>query len=97
MIQLALRLRPFLKEKEDRDRGNMGDEVFILPAYNRALRELQQGRLAPDANGTLRLTFGRLLAPPEGSELNVATTDVAGMLKLAEEKGARLRTMLPNS
>ncbi len=86
MIQLALRLRPFLKEKEDRDRGNMGDEVFILPAYNRALRELQQGRLAPDANGTLRLTFGRLLAPPEGSELNVATTDVAGMLKLAEEK-----------
>ncbi len=32
-----------------------------MPVYAQAQREFHQGRLAPDANSTLRLTFGQVI------------------------------------
>jgi hypothetical protein len=58
LIALALRLRPLEKEQEERDEAYTGAMSLERPRYIAALRELAGGVLAPDANSTLRLTYG---------------------------------------
>ena len=58
LIRLAVALRPIQREIEDRERREAGAEALLRPRYVAALRELRGGEVAPDANGTLRITFG---------------------------------------
>jgi len=58
LIQLALKLRPALKALADRDKAYHGAMSTERPRYIEALRKFQGGALAPDANGTLRVTYG---------------------------------------
>jgi hypothetical protein len=57
-IQLALKLRSFTKEQEQRDKRYEGRMALLRPIYIQAWREYLGGPIAPDANGTLRVTFG---------------------------------------
>jgi hypothetical protein len=57
-IRLALKLRPLEKQIEDHDKMLSGKIALIKPKYLAALREYTDGPLAPDANSTLRVTFG---------------------------------------
>lgn len=58
MIQLALKLRPITKEQETREKQFYGATSIVRNHFVDALKEQAGGRLAPDANRTLRVTFG---------------------------------------
>jgi hypothetical protein len=58
MIQLALAMRPIEKEMEERAKRITGQLTRLTPRYIAALREHAKGPLAPDANSTLRITYG---------------------------------------
>lgn len=57
-IVLARKLVPAIKAQEQRDDDYVGKVVLLRPKYVGAMRAMAGGRLAPDANGTLRVTFG---------------------------------------
>ncbi len=61
-IQMALKLRPLEIEIENTDRAMAGRVTLLKPTYLAALRahakSVGRGPLAPDANSTLRVTFG---------------------------------------
>lgn len=64
MIQLAMKLRPAQKATEDRDHAEEGALLLLRPRYVEALRKFRAETapsappIAPDANGTLRVTYG---------------------------------------
>lgn len=58
LIGLALALRPLEREAEERDHRFAGKMAILKPLYIEALRAFEQRPIAPDANGTLRLTYG---------------------------------------
>jgi hypothetical protein len=58
IVKLALLLRPFLKASQDRDEKYTGQMALLKPRYIEALRAMRGTEIAPDANGTLRITYG---------------------------------------
>jgi hypothetical protein len=58
LIQLALALRPLLKESEDRHEAYLGRMAILKPKYIDSLRSFRQETFPPDANSTLRITYG---------------------------------------
>ena len=58
LIRAALALRPFEKELEAREKRIAGARSTLEPRYMQALRAFSPTVLAPDANGTLRVTYG---------------------------------------
>jgi hypothetical protein len=59
LVKLALALRPAHKAQEDREKAAAGAMLLLRPKYVAALQEMDpQKPIAPDANGTLRVTFG---------------------------------------
>ncbi len=57
-IKLALELRPVLQAFEDNGKAYSGDTILDRVRYMDALRSKAGGVLAPDANSTLRITYG---------------------------------------
>ncbi len=68
-IELALELRTKTKATEDRDKKFTGAMSNLRPLFVEAMKEQRGGNLAPDANRTLRVTFGtvRGYAPKPGA------------------------------
>ncbi len=58
LIQLALKLRPLQKEAEDRQQRFDGKMALLKPKYIEALKAFKKEPFAPDANSTLRITYG---------------------------------------
>ena len=58
LIALALELRPLAREAEARREASAGRMAALKPRYMEALRAFRQGTFAPDANSTLRITYG---------------------------------------
>jgi hypothetical protein len=59
-IQLALALWPTVKAQEKIDDGRYGDNLVLSPKYAMAMHEALDGFLSPDANSTLRVTYGTI-------------------------------------
>lgn len=57
-VKLALTLRPMQKAKEDREDALSGALEVLRPRYIEMLQKRSEAPLAPDANGTLRITYG---------------------------------------
>ncbi len=57
-ITLALALRKETKALEEREKVASGAYSLVRPTFIAAMREQKGGLLAPDANGTLRVTYG---------------------------------------
>jgi hypothetical protein len=57
-IQIALALAPSLRAFEAKQEQRAGDRLLHAPRYAVAMREALGGALAPDANSTLRITYG---------------------------------------
>ncbi len=74
-IQMALKLRPLEIEIENSDKAMAGRVTLLKPTYLAALRahakSVGRGPLAPDANSTLRVTFGtvRGYKPSPGADM----------------------------
>jgi hypothetical protein len=57
-VKLVLAIRPELQQREDQRDVYAGATAIDRPLYVAALRDKAGGRLAPDANSTLRITYG---------------------------------------
>ncbi|KAB7768456.1 S46 family peptidase [Xanthomonas maliensis] len=85
LLTLAAALVPAQLQLEDARKAAEGEQLRLRPAYMRALTawRQQQGRvLYPDANGTLRVSYGRVqpLAPRDAVSFAPVTT-VAGIVE----------------
>lgn len=60
MLDFAASLAPLFEERETADLATTGAMARLRPAYFEALRKVSGGTLYPDANGTLRITIGRI-------------------------------------
>jgi len=58
LIQLAVKLRPLQKQMEDRNERFAGKMALLKPKYIEALKAFKKEPFAPDANSTLRITYG---------------------------------------
>ena len=85
VVKLAVALRPLLKAADDRDDAYAGKMALLKPRYIKALREHAGREIAPDANGTLRLTYGtvRGYSPEPGAPVYRPFTDLTGVVAKA--------------
>lgn len=58
MVKVALALRDAYADQHARDDARAGALAVVRPKFVAALREFRKTPLAPDANGTLRITYG---------------------------------------
>lgn len=82
MIDLAAALMPLELDNQQRAKEFAGAMSRVRPMYMQALQAESGGRLAPDANGTLRITFGTVkgYAPRDAVWYNPQTT-IGGILQ----------------
>ncbi len=57
-IQAAQRLWPVVKAEEKKSDIRAGELLLVTPAYAEAMKQVLGGQLSPDANGTVRITYG---------------------------------------
>jgi hypothetical protein len=57
-VQAALRVWPTYKAEEKKADTKAGEVMLLAPLYVEAMKEALGGALAPDANSTLRVTYG---------------------------------------
>ncbi len=60
-LNLATALLPFRDQLRETSKTRQGTRYRLVPRYMKALLEQSGGLVAPDANGTLRVTYGRVL------------------------------------
>ncbi len=66
-IQAALRVWPVYRAEEKKDDARAGEMLLVRPSYAEGLKQLAGGVLAPDANATLRITYGTVRSLKPGS------------------------------
>jgi hypothetical protein len=87
-IELAIALDVETTAVEDRAKRNDGLRTRLAPGYIKALLEFSGGLLAPDANGTLRVTFGRVEGVAERDGLvYLPQTTLAGIVEKHQGRG----------
>ena len=76
MIAFVADLRPLLDANREAGKQRSGALARLRPEYMQALRAVRGGLLAPDANGTLRVTFGEVIGyqPRDGVRYEPFTT-----------------------
>ena len=57
-LQIAVALAPSLRQREAEDKREAAEQALLAPRLGAAQRDAAGGALAPDANGTLRITYG---------------------------------------
>jgi Peptidase S46 len=68
-IKAAQRIWPTIKAQEKKDDAEQGEALILTPFYIQAMREVLGGNLAPDANASLRVTYGTIKSfKPESKE-----------------------------
>jgi hypothetical protein len=67
-IAAAQRIWATYKAEEKKDEAVYGETMLLTPYYADAMREVLGGLLAPDANGTLRITYGTVKPFKSGSK-----------------------------
>ena len=85
LMQLAAALQPALLRLEEESKQRSGELMRLRPAYMQALigyRESQGRTVYPDANSTLRVSYGKVspLSPRDGMDYRPLTT-VAGIVE----------------
>lgn len=76
-VELALALDPLYQRNRDDGKRQLGAAARLRPRYAKALLEQAGGLVAPDANSTLRVTYGQVKARPnavDGIDYRAFTT-----------------------
>jgi hypothetical protein len=82
MLELAAALEPLHVQLREVDEEREGARLRIVPRYMEALRTKAGGLVAPDANGTLRVTYGRVAGVDAADGLTYRPqTTLAGILE----------------
>lgn len=79
-VQLAVAMESWRAPRRERDKARAGASLRLRPLYMEAMQQAFPGAVYPDANGTLRVSFGRVegYRPADGL-LALPRTTVAGM------------------
>jgi len=86
-IQAAQRIWPTYKAEEKKRDAWTGELILVTPLYVEAEKEVLGGALAPDANSTLRITYGTVKSlKPSSHELADGPFTVASQI-LAKDTG----------
>jgi hypothetical protein len=87
-VKAAQRIWPAVLAAEKQDDAHDGELLLVTPYYVEAMREVLGGMLAPDANSTLRITYGtvRSLKPGSKDAADIPFTTASQIL--AKDKGA---------
>jgi len=86
-IKAALGVWPTYKAEEKKSDSREGDLLLVTPAYTRAMLEVLGGFLAPDANSTLRISYGTVRSFAPDSEREVDWPFTTGVQILAKDTG----------
>lgn len=79
-VQLAVALESWRAPRRIEDKARDGAALRLRPLYVQALQEAFPGELYPDANGTLRISYGRVEGyQPRDGLLALPRTTVSGM------------------
>ena len=82
ILQLAAALYPIWRERADRDEALSGASSRLRPQYIAALREFSPMLVYPDANGTLRVTYGLVRGySPRDAVWHQSFTTVEGIVE----------------
>jgi hypothetical protein len=75
-VAAAQRVFPLVKAQEKKDDVKTGELLLVAPMYVEAMRQSLGGFLSPDANSTLRITYGTVKAfkPESAAESDWAFT-----------------------
>lgn len=90
LIQFALKLSPAIEQLRESDKRYSGASVLLRPHFYYALRDYHRGNIAPDANGTIRISFGtvRGYKPAPNKEKYFPFTKVSQVVeKWTQNKG----------
>ncbi|MBX3154611.1 MAG: S46 family peptidase [Deltaproteobacteria bacterium] len=80
-LMAAQRIWATYKAEEKKADARWGERILVTPFYAEAMREALGGVLAPDANGTLRITYGTVKSfKPESSDLKDSAFTVASQI-----------------
>jgi hypothetical protein len=87
-IDLATALLPMRDRLREVSKTRQGARYRLVPRYTKALLDKSSGLVAPDANGTLRVTYGRVLGvdSKDGLFFKPQTT-LAGILEKQTGEG----------
>lgn len=87
-IQLAVALYPAMEANREQEKATEGKRSRLRPQYMKALLAQAGGLVAPDANSTLRVTFGRVMGvdPRDGLRYLPQTT-LRGVVEKATGEG----------
>jgi Peptidase S46 len=83
-LKLALALLPDVKTHEAELEAREGALALALPLYVDARREQGGAPIAPDANGSLRLTYGHVVGPPRGGRAFTTLSELAAKATAVE-------------
>ena len=88
MIDLAAALSPLEIESDRADKDIAGAMSRVRPQYMQALKAMNGGVMYPDANGTLRITFGRVEGyAPRDAVYYTPLTTVSGIVEKDTQSG----------
>ncbi len=86
-VKAAQRIWPTYKAEEKKTDARAGEMMLVTPFYADAMRQVLGGVLAPDANGTLRITYGTVRSlKPDSKDAGDSPFTVASQL-LAMDTG----------
>lgn len=82
MLQFAIALTDFDRERSAQARERDAEMSSVRPQYLAALRQLAGGEIYPDANSTLRITWGHVRGySPRDAVVYTPQTTLAGLLR----------------
>jgi hypothetical protein len=81
-IKLAVALWPTVKAQEKKDDAEAGEHVLLSAKYATAMQKALDGYLSPDANFTLRITYGTIKPFKPGERPFTVVSEI-----LAKDKG----------
>jgi hypothetical protein len=82
MLDLAFALLPLFETREASELAYTGAMARLRPKYFDVLRQVSGGTLYPDANSTLRITFGRVAGySPKDATYYAPQTTLRGLLQ----------------
>jgi hypothetical protein len=86
-LKAAQRVWPIVKAEEKKTDARQGELVLVTPAYVDAMKQVLGGQLAPDANSSLRISYGTVKSfKPESKDPADAAFTVASQI-LAKDTG----------
>lgn len=81
VVRLAVGLHPLSFEIEENDKTRRGALAKLRPLYMEALLEMSAGKIYPDANGSLRVSYGLVKGTPAADGVYYTPqTTLAGLI-----------------